>query len=166
MDGLPERNHHDHTQNSVAECRPHHSLGQLQRRVFELLGHVRSGVRTNEAPNWCCQSYKAGEADRAPSAAIAAYCQSGYAYQETFEAYLKSVNTLDAGAWSAMIQRVKRKAKKPKMWTKSIMPSASGKCRAKKMLNPTVSKTNTKTISVVCHSAVTFASGYMRSTMS
>ena len=95
----------------------------------------------------------------------------------------KDVKTCDAGAWSAMIQRVHTKAKKlgdrlagfsrhrrgtthPKMCTKRMMPSASGRCCAKKALNPIVSRTNNQTKSVVFHRAPTLASGWTRSTIS
>lgn len=73
--------------------------------------------------------------------------------------YWNSVKTFEAGAWSAIIQRVIRKAKKPNTCKNRIMPSASGRCCAKNMLKPTVRTTNRNTIRVVFHRVDTSASG-------
>ena len=65
-----------------------------------------------------------------------------------------------------MTQNTIKKAKKAKICTNRMMPSASGRCWVQKMLNPTVRRVNAKMSKVICQSSTNFVSGCPIATIS
>ena len=156
---LPEGDEHGDTAYPVADSGPHHCSRQLKGGVFQLFRHVRTSIWSYETPDGSSQTNQTRQFHVTPGSAVTTCCQSRTPSGRISCTYLKLVKTCDAGAWSAIIHNVSRKAKNAKMCRKSTAPSASGKWRAKKMLKHTVKITNAKMMSVVCQRPVMFASG-------
>lgn len=79
--------------------------------------------------------------------------------------FVHVVKTSSAGERSAMVQKRIRKAKKANTCKTRTIPSARGRCCARKMLNPTMSINQSIIRSVTCHSFPISASGYARRTI-
>jgi len=70
LDAEAERNDHGDAKNTIQRDTPHHGLRQLDRGILQLLTHVRTSIRTDEAPDGRCQTNKSAETVRAPATAI------------------------------------------------------------------------------------------------
>jgi hypothetical protein len=79
--------------------------------------------------------------------------------------FVHVVKTSSAGDRSAIVQKRIKKAKKAKTCKTSTIPSARGRCCARKMLNPTMRTSQSIIRSVTCHNFPISASGYARRTI-
>lgn len=61
LDAEAERDDHGDAKNTIQRNTPHHGLWQLNRSILQLLTHVGTSIRTDEAPDGRCQSNESTE---------------------------------------------------------------------------------------------------------
>ena len=96
-DAETKGNDHSNSHHAIGDSSPHHGLWQLPRSIFQFLGHVCAGIRTDETPDGGREANEARKPLTTPT------WITGYVRRETlgllnFRTHRKVVNTSLAGA--------------------------------------------------------------------